>query len=64
LVSRRIADMPDELDFCESDCRKPDCFEEDFVGCARRKMAVERRKAAVDANAVNTETAGEQQAEK
>ncbi len=40
-----VADVPVEFEFCEFDCRKPQCDAEHWQTCARRQMHVARGRA-------------------
>lgn len=48
-----VSDVPGELAACEFECKRPECFDEKFVGCERRKRteALVAARAVADPNA-------------
>ncbi len=58
-VMPRIGEMPADMDYCESDCRRLDCSAEDWDTCENRLDAVRRRRQLDDAENGNDGTSAE-----
>lgn len=52
--SQVVSDVPDDIAACEFECKRPECSDEKFIGCERRRRAQAIAELAADAGTAST----------